>query len=131
MQEEHLKAQLCIMSENHWPSRRAVEKITAAQRMRTASNRDNPLEVLRTRAGGHLTVKGAWILFDQIIVLEKKLQGYGNNFWFKGAKIGTLNDVKVHDGVYKGHPFRTYAAPTYLGGRSDHFPIYGIFTIHE
>jgi len=32
--------------------------------------------------------------------------------------------LKNQDGDYKGFPFRTYAGNRYLGGFSDHFPVY-------
>lgn len=91
----------------------------------------NPMELLLTREDGSLTFKGEWNLFDQIIISQNFLQGYGNNFRFKEAKIFDFHAAQVFEGVYKGHPFRTYAGPEYLGGISDHFPIYGVFTIHN
>lgn len=89
----------------------------------------NPMELLLTQEDGSLTFKGDWNLFDQILVSENFLQMHGNPFRFQKATIFGENTVRVHDGPYEGHPFRTYAGPKYIGGVSDHFPVYSIFKI--
>ena len=89
----------------------------------------NPMELLLTQEDGSLTFKGDWNLFDQILVSENFLQMHGNPFRFQKATIFGENSVRVFDGPYEGHPFRTYAGPKYIGGVSDHFPVYSIFKI--
>ncbi|MGK0386222.1 MAG: hypothetical protein ACI849_000831 [Patiriisocius sp.] len=89
----------------------------------------NPMELLLTKEDGSLTYKGKWNLFDQIIVSENFLKMHGNTFRFHKAAIFGEDVVKVNEGDYEGYPFRTYAGPKYLGGISDHFPVYSIFKI--
>ncbi|MEX0363047.1 MAG: endonuclease, partial [Allomuricauda sp.] len=43
---------------------------------------------------------------------------------FKKAKIFAPKFLKEWKGKYKGNPFRTYVGKKYLGGYSDHFPVY-------
>ena len=80
----------------------------------------NPTEV------GSLSYKSEWNLFDQIIVSTNFLDP-SNCLHF--LKAGILNDrfLQEWDNSFKGIPFRTYAGKKYLGGYSDHFPVYTIF----
>ena len=94
-----------------------------------SENLYNPMELLLTRDKGSLTHQGNWNLFDQILVSQNFIQQYGNDFRFDTAEIFNLKSVQVFEGPYKGHPFRTYAGPKYLGGISDHFPVFLTFTI--
>jgi len=69
-------------------------------------------------------------LFDQIIISHNFLKGHKNNFKFNYAAIYNPKFIKEYDGRYKDFPFRTYVGKKYLGGVSDHFPVYASFTIH-
>jgi hypothetical protein len=87
------------------------------------------MALLPTREKGSLTYKGNSHLYDQIILTQNFLQQYGNNFRFNRAVIFDLKQVKVAEGPYEGHPFKTYAGPNYLGGMSNHFPVYSTFRV--
>ncbi|MDC7995138.1 endonuclease/exonuclease/phosphatase family protein [Altibacter sp. HG106] len=89
----------------------------------------NPMETLLTREAGSLTHRGAWNLFDQILITYNFLQAHQNEFRFEQAKIFNKKSLQEFTGKYKGSPFRTYAGTKYLGGMSDHFPVYALFTI--
>lgn len=89
----------------------------------------NPMEQLLTADSGSLNHKHAWNLFDQIIISNNFLQQHDNNFQFEEAKIFNPKNLQEYEGDFKGNPFRTYAGPHYLGGASDHFPVYTIFSI--
>ena len=90
----------------------------------------NPMELLHTQIKGSLTYRGDWNLFDQIILSNNFLQQYGNSFRFKAAKIFDPDSLKEVKGRNKGNPFRTFIGRKYIGGISDHFPVYGVFTTH-
>ena len=89
----------------------------------------NPMELLLTKYSGSLNYKGAWNLFDQIILSHNFLRQHGNNFRFLTAKVFSPEDIREYKGKYKGNPFRTYVGKKYLGGFSDHFPVYSVLTI--
>ncbi len=89
----------------------------------------NPMELLLTHAEGSLSYKGTWNLFDQLLVSHDFMQLHGNKFRFQEAHIFNPEVLRAYKGRNKGTPFRTYAGRKYLGGTSDHFPIYGIFSI--
>ena len=80
--------------------------------------------VLRDQGVGTLAYKGAWNLFDQIVVsgnLLKENSGQLDLQYFK-------NVVHNHDflidtnGTRKGYPLRTFSGGAWLDGYSDHFP---------
>ncbi len=90
----------------------------------------NPMELLRTKYEGTLKHKENWHLFDQIIISHNFLKGHENPFQFHSASIFNPEEIQEYKGKYKGLPFRTYAGKKYLGGYSDHFPVYAVFSIY-
>ena len=85
----------------------------------------NPFwSMLRDKGIGTLAYKGAWNLFDQIVIsgnLLKENSEADDMQFFK-------NVVHNHDflidknGTRQGYPLRTFAAGAWLNGYSDHFP---------
>ncbi len=94
-------------------------------------NMYNPMEMLLTYYSGSLNYKGRWNLFDQIIISNNFLQQHGNLFRFEKAEIFDPQYLKESKGKYKGNPFRTFIGKKYLGGFSDHFPVYVKFTLKK
>ena len=88
----------------------------------------NPMELLLTKYEGSLNFKGDWFLFDQILVSNNFLQQHGNSFRFDEAKIFNPTELREYKGRNKGNPFRTFRGRKYIGGISDHFPVYAIFS---
>lgn len=90
----------------------------------------NPMEKLFKKGVGSLAYRDKWNLFDQIYftnnLISKKKDTY--SFW----KVNIHNPAYLLDpkGRYKGYPLRTYAGGSYIGGYSDHFPVY-MYLIRE
>lgn len=84
----------------------------------------NPMEELFRKGMGSLAYRDKWNLFDQFYftnnLISESRQTY--SFW----KVGIYNPPYLvnQNGQYKGYPFRTYAGGSYIGGYSDHFPVY-------
>lgn len=84
----------------------------------------NPMEMLFKKGLGSLAYRDRWNLFDQIYftanIIQKSTGKY--HFW----KAGVYSPAYLIDkkGQYKGYPLRTYAGGSYIGGYSDHFPVY-------
>ncbi len=91
----------------------------------------NPMETLLTKYEGSLRHLGIWNLFDQIIIAKSLLNQQGTGFRYEGAHIFNQMELREKTGKYKGNPFRTYTGSKYLGGASDHFPVYAIFSIQK
>ncbi len=88
----------------------------------------NPFWAVLDRGIGSLAYRGAWNLFDQIIIsgnLLSKKQG-GLKYW----KCEVMNREFLRDteGNRQGYPRRTFASGVFLNGYSDHFPTEIFFT---
>ncbi len=74
---------------------------------------------------GSLKHEGKWILFDQIL-FSKSFFIETSKIKFESAHIYNDRSVQDWNRRFKGSPFRTFAGSKYLGGYSDHFPVYAI-----
>jgi len=79
------------------------------------------------RGNGTTAYQDAWSLFDQVI-LSSNLIGDEKGYHFYRSRVFNEPFLTQKLGQYKGYPFRTYSGNTYIGGYSDHFPVY-IFLI--
>ena len=112
---------------NDDPINPSVKKVLKAQR-KSAKTRSgefyNPMFNYYQKGIGSNAWRDSWNLFDQIIVsyglLEKNQPGYR----FLKANVHNKKYLTQTFGQYKGYPFRTWVGNTYLGGYSDHFPVY-------
>ncbi|UBZ15942.1 endonuclease [Flagellimonas marinaquae] len=84
----------------------------------------NPMKKLLSPVTGSANYKRTWSLFDQILISHSFLNYETNTHSFVKANIFAPRFLKEWKGRYKGNPFRTYAGDKYLGGYSDHFPVY-------
>lgn len=86
----------------------------------------NPMSEMEKNGKGSLIHLGKWHLFDQLI-LSKNLFGDGR-IRFESALI--FNPISLQDkfGRHKG-PLRTFVGRRYIGGYSDHFPVYAYFSM--
>ena len=73
---------------------------------------------------GTMKYRGEWMTFDQIVVSQGLLDRTGFS-WAKPEACVFMRDyLLVREGRFRGNPFRTYAGQYYVGGYSDHLPIY-------
>jgi hypothetical protein len=79
---------------------------------------------------GTLCYHDKWNLFDQIIITENLIAGTGT-LKFRSVSIYNPDYLKQHEGRFMNYPFRTLAGSKYLGGYSDHFPVYMILDIKK
>ena len=85
----------------------------------------NPMEKLHLPfAKGSTTHKRSWFLFDQIMLSYSFLDYARRTHSFAYADIFNDSFLRESAGKYKGDPYRTFAGRKYLGGYSDHFPVY-------
>ncbi|WP_172280403.1 endonuclease/exonuclease/phosphatase family protein [Chryseobacterium sp. LAM-KRS1] len=65
------------------------------------------------------------LLFDQIILSKSFFYDQDNiGLSFQGAQIFKSEKISSRNKQFSGRPFRTYAGTRYLGGYSDHFPVF-------
>ncbi len=88
------------------------------------SNLYNPFEKLMNITRGSLSHYSKWHLFDQIIFSHNFFKLQKGKHSFQNADIFDDDFLKEWKGRDKGLPFRTFSGKRYLGGYSDHFPVY-------
>ncbi|MDO6601381.1 endonuclease/exonuclease/phosphatase family protein [Arenibacter palladensis] len=84
----------------------------------------NPMETLYKKGIGSLAYRDRWNLFDQIYFTANIAQESPDRYRFWKAGVYSPSYLIDKKGQYKGYPLRTYAGGNYIGGYSDHFPVY-------
>ena len=84
----------------------------------------NPMHQLYLDSLGTLAYRKKWNLFDMVIVSQGLLGESKSDYKFYKAEVFDQPYLRQTEGDYEGYPNRTYAGKYYLGGYSDHFPVY-------
>ncbi len=90
----------------------------------------NPTEKLFRQGIGTLAYRDSWNLFDQMILTPALVGDDYSSYKFYRVNIFNQPWMLQKEGNFKGYPFRSFGGGTYLGGYSDHFPVY-LFLIKE
>lgn len=90
----------------------------------------NPMEKLFKKGVGSLAYRDKWNLFDQFYISSNLISKDKQEFSFWKADVFNPSYLTDQKGRYKGYPLRTYAGGSYIGGYSDHYPIY-MYLIRE
>lgn len=90
----------------------------------------NPFEDFYKKGIGSLAWRDSWNLFDMVLLTQPLLSKQENTLRFHKAGVFNKKFLRQPEGRFQGYPFRTFAGGVYLGGYSDHFPVY-IFLIKE
>lgn len=94
----------------------------------------NPFIKMLEAGFGSLAYRGEWSIYDLILAnynlvhakpgtlkIQPILKVKKNTFY---ARIFHKDFMTTQEGQYKGTPFRTFSAGTFIGGYSDHYPTY-------
>ena len=84
----------------------------------------NPMLKLYKNGIGSLAYRDNWNLFDQILVSGAMTTKNYEFFQYYKAGVFKKDYLITPKGQYKGYPFRSYGYNGYLGGYSDHFPVF-------
>lgn len=133
LMQENPDAKVLLMGDlNDDPVNTSLKKVLQTERKKTKVKQGglyNPMEDLFRKGYGSNAYRDAWSLFDQIILSEgllSKDEGYN---YYK-TQIFNKDFMLQKTGRFKGYPLRTHAGGEYLGGYSDHFPVY-VFLVKE
>lgn len=85
----------------------------------------NPMVKMMSYSYGTLVHKKQWMLFDQML-FSKGLLGENSPLSHFTTNIYMPSFLKNNAVKMGGAPYRTFVGSKYLGGYSDHFPIYTI-----
>lgn len=127
--EEDPNANIVIMGDfNDYPDNKSLKKILGAGTdTRKLYNLAYKMHksAKDTKRGSH-SYKGEWGMLDQIIVSPNMLDKHGD-FAIKPSDFDVFyKDFLIfqHPKYKTYQPNRTYAGPKYIGGYSDHLPVY-------
>ena len=122
------KAKIILMGDlNDDPISPSVKKVLQAHGRKESVGPGelyNPMFQLFRKGFGTLAWRDTWNLFDQVSLSEGLLSSEQDGYFFHQANVYNERFLVQKTGQYKGYPFRTFVGDTYLGGYSDHFPVY-------
>ncbi len=84
----------------------------------------NPMWAYYRRGMGTTAYRDAWSLFDQLIISDNFLSEDQTGYRYYESYIFNPTYLVQKSGHFQGYPFRTYSGGNYIGGFSDHFPVY-------
>ena len=112
------------------PSFKKILKVKGKKKKLDSLDLYGPMEKMFKKGMGSLAYRDKWNVFDQMYMTANlaHMSDAGYRFWKAG--IFTPSYLIDATGKYKGYPLRTYAGGSYIGGYSDHFPVY-LYLIKE
>lgn len=127
-------AKVIVMGDlNDDPTSPSVKKVLAAKNKEKdvkAGDFFNPMYDFFKKGIGTLAYRDAWSLFDQIIISEGLVEENQRGFKFYKASVYNPKYLIQKTGQFKGYPFRTFDFDNYIGGYSDHFPVF-VYLVKE
>lgn len=86
----------------------------------------NPMEDMFRRGENTLVYRDNINLFDQIMFTSPLLTTKKDYSTYKMYKVGVFNPqyLTTQTGKYKGYPYRSWGYSGFIGGYSDHYPVY-------
>ncbi len=132
IKKEDPDAKIIVMGDlNDDPTSPSVKKILKGKKNQESVGEDdmyNPFYSPFKKGIGTLAYRDAWSLFDQILVTPSMLKkNKPEGFFFHKIRIYNEKYLVSKNGRFKGYPFRTFSYGEFLGGYSDHYPVYSIF----
>jgi hypothetical protein len=128
------RAKIIIMGDlNDDPISPSVKKVLEAKSDKKQVRKGgiyNPMYDLFRKGFGTLAYRDAWSLFDQTLLSYGLVSSRSTGYRFFKVRVHNPTYLLQKTGRFKGYPFRSYGGGTYLGGYSDHFPVY-VFLLKE
>lgn len=112
---------------NDDPNSPSVKKVLGASEDKEKLKKGgffNPMEAFFKKGIGTMAYQDAWSLFDQVIISQGLVKEQQDGYRFYKAQVYNKPYLIQKTGQYKGYPFRTFDFDNYIGGYSDHFPVY-------
>ncbi len=106
------------------PSLKKVLKTVGEKKKLKSADLFNPMEKLFKEGNSSLIYRDNLNLFDQIIVSAPFVSKDYSSYRFYSANIYNPSYIITKEGRFKGYPFRSYSYGKYIGGYSDHYPVY-------
>ena len=128
LMQEYRDPKIIVMGDlNDDPTNKSIKKYLKGVKKYEGMKDDefyNPYEELHAQGIGSLAYRDSWNLFDQILVSKGLTGNDFSSYKFYQAKVYNEKFLIQQEGRFKGYPWRTYSYGAYIGGFSDHFPVY-------
>ncbi len=127
---QHPNAKIIVMGDfNDEPTDASLFRVLEANGKEPtldANDLFNPMYALQRQEKGSYRFRNQWNMLDQIIMSQPLLSSSSTDIYYRPESAHIFNDPMLlqQSGKYAGHPNRTYAGNKYLGGYSDHLPVY-------
>lgn len=128
--QEYPEAKIIIMGDfNDDPINKSIKEGIMESLDSSKTNNDhffNPMEKMFKKGLNTLAYRDGLNLFDQMILSKNLLRTQkliGDLTFFK-AGIYNPEMLTTQTGKYKGYPYRSFENNKYVGGYSDHYPVY-------
>ncbi len=126
--QHHPDAKIIIMGDfNDNPNAKSFTKgLGAVGKMKDLKKNDifNPMYQMFRDGIGSIAYQDNWELFDQILVSSNLITAAPNTYKYISAHVFRRNFMINKTGSFAGYPHRTFAGGAFLGGYSDHLPVY-------
>ena len=112
---------------NDYPDNQSVTRYLGAKGDMTKLKEGeyfNPMYELHKKGIGTNFYRDVPGVLDQTILTPGLLPTDYSTYQFKNVKVHNKEFLKQHGGKYNGYPFRTFGSGVWMGGYSDHFPVY-------
>ncbi|MFX0556287.1 endonuclease/exonuclease/phosphatase family protein [Maribacter sp. CXY002] len=106
------------------PSFKKILGVKGKKKKLDSTDLYGPMEEMFKKGMGSLAYRDKWNIFDQMYMSANLVLNSKQTYRFWNANIFTPSYLIDQKGKYKGYPLRTYAGGNYVGGYSDHFPVY-------
>lgn len=122
-------ANIIVMGDfNDEPRNYAIAEILDVEEKESDTDLDelfNPMVKLEDADLGSYRYRSYWDMLDQIMLSGNLVSGNASLQYVKNS-VDIKDDewLRQHGNKYEGFPLRTYGGRKYLGGYSDHFPVY-------
>lgn len=127
-------AKVIVMGDlNDDPNSPSVKQVLAAKSKKNeveSGDFFNPMYEFFRQGIGTMAYQDAWSLFDQLVISEGLVRERQAGYRFHKAHVFNKPYLIQKTGQFKGYPFRTFDFDNYIGGYSDHFPVY-LFLVKE
>jgi len=127
---ENNDAKIIIMGDfNDSPTDKSIKTVLGTKFYKNALKKQelyNPYGKMFLNGFNTLVYRGNLYLFDQIIFSKSFISETKEYSSFLFYKAGVYNPyhMTLQSGKYKGSPKRSFSGGKYLGGYSDHYPVY-------
>ena len=130
--DEDPKANIVIMGDfNDTPTNsNLIETLNTRSDHQNLKSKEifNPFVKMMNYKTGTINYKKQWLIFDQMLFSKNLVQQNASLKW-EVSKIFNPNKLLNFTAVDVNLPIKTFEGKKYIGGPSDHFPIYSIINL--